>query len=141
MPAHNLSGDCPTCRALAAIPHAPTGGQRHPFSDPQQQARKELTQCQSCFKSKAEGAKLFKCSACKVDLYCVSLNLTARFSSLILIDNVSKEQGVVCGQCNRLVVLNASNTGLDASHQLKITEPRAGPSCARVALFAIATMQ
>ena len=45
---------------------------RHPLSDPEEFARKAETQCQYCFKSKADGVTLFKCSGCKTDIYCVS---------------------------------------------------------------------
>ncbi|KAH8101794.1 hypothetical protein BXZ70DRAFT_76725 [Cristinia sonorae] len=52
----------------APIPRAP--GRAHPASDPKQQARKELTQCQTCYESKADGVTLFKCAGCKFELYC-----------------------------------------------------------------------
>lgn len=43
---------------------------QHPDSDPKETQRKELTQCQHCFISQAEGAKLSRCSRCKVEMYC-----------------------------------------------------------------------
>ena len=33
--------------------------------------RHELTQCQNCWVSKAEGVTFFRCANCKVDIYCV----------------------------------------------------------------------
>jgi len=42
----------------------------HPESDPKETQRKELTQCQNCFKSRAEGARMSRCSRCKVEMYC-----------------------------------------------------------------------
>ena len=65
--------DCPDCAqelGLGGVPPAP-GKHRHPVSDPAETNRKELTQCQHCYKSRAAGAVLQKCAACKVDLYCV----------------------------------------------------------------------
>ena len=65
--------ECEECRkATLANLIPPAHKRRNPASNPKQQARSELTQCQTCWKSKADGAVLFKCSACKVDLYCVS---------------------------------------------------------------------
>ncbi|KAJ6509861.1 hypothetical protein DFH09DRAFT_1198592, partial [Mycena vulgaris] len=43
---------------------------RHLMSDPKETGRKELTQCQYCFKSKGPGVSLQKCGACSVDIYC-----------------------------------------------------------------------
>ena len=44
---------------------------RHPLSDPQETFRKTETQCQHCYKSKAEGVILSKCTGCKSEIYCV----------------------------------------------------------------------
>ncbi|KAJ7866666.1 hypothetical protein B0H13DRAFT_2066421 [Mycena leptocephala] len=52
----------------AEAPPAPC--HRHSMSDPNQTMRKELTQCQYCYKSKGPGVTLQKCAACKVDIYC-----------------------------------------------------------------------
>ncbi|TCD68882.1 hypothetical protein EIP91_009597 [Steccherinum ochraceum] len=63
--------ECEECRTTMLANLIPSAHKRrNPASNPKQQARSELTQCQTCWKSKADGAVLFKCSACKVDLYC-----------------------------------------------------------------------
>ncbi|KZT12829.1 uncharacterized protein LAESUDRAFT_17982 [Laetiporus sulphureus 93-53] len=49
---------------------APPADFRHPESDPKEPLRKESTQCQNCLKSRADGAIMSRCSACRVDLYC-----------------------------------------------------------------------
>ncbi|KAJ7226789.1 hypothetical protein GGX14DRAFT_417388 [Mycena pura] len=66
---------CPHCVAekvnatlKAEAPPAPC--HRHAMSDRSETMRKELTQCQHCWKSKGDGVSLRKCAACKVDLYC-----------------------------------------------------------------------
>ncbi|KAJ7731241.1 hypothetical protein B0H16DRAFT_1427548 [Mycena metata] len=52
----------------AEAPPAPC--HRHAESDPKQTIRKELTQCQYCYKSKGSGVTLRSCAACEVDMYC-----------------------------------------------------------------------
>ncbi|KAF7346765.1 hypothetical protein MSAN_01815000 [Mycena sanguinolenta] len=68
--------NCPHCvaeRSVAEqltrdVPSAPC--HRHVKSDPKETQRKELTQCQYCFKSRGPGVTLQRCGACEVDLYC-----------------------------------------------------------------------
>jgi len=65
--------NCPCCvqeMGLNGVPPAPSSGHRHPESDASESARKDLTQCQYCFKSRGSGITLQKCAACKVDMYC-----------------------------------------------------------------------
>ncbi|KAJ7101960.1 hypothetical protein C8R44DRAFT_988280 [Mycena epipterygia] len=50
------------------IPPAP--GHRHATSDPKETMRKELTQCQYCYKSRGPGVSLQKCGGCQSALYC-----------------------------------------------------------------------
>ncbi|KDQ07504.1 hypothetical protein BOTBODRAFT_70391 [Botryobasidium botryosum FD-172 SS1] len=52
------------------IPVAPQTRRRHPESDPAQRQRRGLSQCQSCWKSKADGIVLEKCDGCKMIDYC-----------------------------------------------------------------------
>ncbi|CAL1708653.1 unnamed protein product [Somion occarium] len=64
---------CPCCAeelGLGGIPAASGSRHRHPASDPRERGRKELTQCQQCWRSKAPGVTPFRCTGCKVDLYC-----------------------------------------------------------------------
>ncbi|KAJ6454207.1 hypothetical protein C8R45DRAFT_882233 [Mycena sanguinolenta] len=68
--------NCPHCAAERDVaeklargaPPAPC--HRHVKSDPKETLRKELTQCQHCFKSRGPGVTLQRCGACQVDLYC-----------------------------------------------------------------------
>jgi hypothetical protein len=77
--------DCPDCAqelGLNGVPPAP--GKHRAVSDPAETNRKELTQCQFCYKSRAEGAVLQKCAGCKVDLYCVRCLDSSRLVSLLI---------------------------------------------------------
>lgn len=51
------------------IPPAPC--HRHATSDRKETMRKELTQCQYCYKSRGPGVTLQKCGGCQSALYCV----------------------------------------------------------------------
>ncbi|KIK70137.1 hypothetical protein GYMLUDRAFT_34606 [Collybiopsis luxurians FD-317 M1] len=43
---------------------------RHPSSDPREPLRKELDQCQTCWRSKEPGRPLMKCAGCQIEKYC-----------------------------------------------------------------------
>ena len=51
---------------------APGLTKRNPVSDPVKREIQECMQCQNCFKSQFQGAKLHRCSGCKIEYYCVS---------------------------------------------------------------------
>lgn len=51
-------------------PPPPPPNTRHHESDPEEKLRKEAMQCQNCLVSRADGAVLHRCGACKVDFYC-----------------------------------------------------------------------
>ncbi len=73
---------CPCCQddlgMHTIIPAAP--GTRNPLSDPKESVRKELTQCQHCWKRKTSDVTLFKCTGCKVEVYCVRVYQTLLFA-------------------------------------------------------------
>jgi hypothetical protein len=65
---------CPCCAeelGAGGVPAAPSEPRRHSESAPKEFLRKELTQCQYCYKSKNSGITLQKCAACLIDVYCV----------------------------------------------------------------------
>ncbi|KAJ6454203.1 hypothetical protein C8R45DRAFT_1038349 [Mycena sanguinolenta] len=68
--------NCPHCvaerdAAEQFVSNAPSAScHRHVQFDPKGSQRKELIQCQYCFKSKGPGVTLQRCGACEIDLYC-----------------------------------------------------------------------
>ncbi|KAE9387974.1 hypothetical protein BT96DRAFT_1004630 [Gymnopus androsaceus JB14] len=50
-------------------PKVPTQ-QRHPSSNPRESLRKELDQCQNCWRSRGSGKSLMKCAGCRIEKYC-----------------------------------------------------------------------
>ncbi|KAI0076495.1 hypothetical protein K474DRAFT_1662851 [Panus rudis PR-1116 ss-1] len=59
---------CPCCMeelGIGGVPPAPESNHRHPNSIPKEPFRKELTQCQNCWKSKSSEVSLFRCEAAK----------------------------------------------------------------------------
>ncbi|KAJ7259143.1 hypothetical protein B0H12DRAFT_1109058 [Mycena haematopus] len=73
----DLHTDCPQCVAervaekLITRDAPPAPCHQHAHSDPKETKRKELTQCQYCFKSKGPGVTLQRCGGCEIDIYCV----------------------------------------------------------------------
>ncbi|KAK7684950.1 hypothetical protein QCA50_011785 [Cerrena zonata] len=49
---------------------APGVASRNPASDPIGRERQDAMQCQNCFRSQFDGAKLHRCSGCKIEFYC-----------------------------------------------------------------------
>lgn len=55
-------------------PDSPGLLRRNPVSDPKRRESQDAMQCQNCFKSQYEGAKLHRCSGCKIEFYCVCMH-------------------------------------------------------------------
>ncbi len=68
--------ECPFCRlvgfeaTVTPVPPEPTAP-HGPKLDRKDRIQAGMMHCQNCDYSRADGAKLFRCSACKTELYCV----------------------------------------------------------------------
>ncbi|KAM5537923.1 hypothetical protein V8D89_008399 [Ganoderma adspersum] len=67
--------ECPFCRlvgfeaTVTPVPPEPTAP-HGPKVDRKDRIQASMMHCQNCDYSRADGAKLFRCSACKTELYC-----------------------------------------------------------------------
>ena len=63
----------------SSVPPDPLQGARHPRSDPKEWQRKESVQCQHCYRPKTESGKMWLCSGCKIEIYCVRVHRLSFF--------------------------------------------------------------
>lgn len=139
---------CPECaqeQGANGVPIAP-GKHRHAQSDPAEPIRKELTQCQYCFKSRAAGVTLQKCAACKIDIYCVCYFGPVWFpiSNLFHLVLQSKECQKKAwpthkSKCklNRLLASGGPTTQLDVLKNLRAFTSKHRPTIAEASLRAL----